>query len=237
MNAAAGADAREPGPIDDPVLLSGLSPGERRELLEAAHPRLLKPRERLGEQGEPAELFAFVQVGYLKLGQVNADGAETLVRFIGPGDCYGAVALVPGRRYPLSATAVEPSRVLTWARPVIAGLADRLPRLQSNILEEVARRMSGVLSVAQDLATEPVPRRLARALLRLAAHGGDRTADGIHIVHPVTRQELADLTGATLFTVSRLMARWEAGGLLQTGRGSVTIADPAKLETAASGEA
>ena len=42
-----------------------------------------------------------MQVGHLKLGQVNPDGAETLVRFIGPGDCYGAIALSPGKRFPV----------------------------------------------------------------------------------------------------------------------------------------
>jgi CRP-like cAMP-binding protein len=55
----------------------------------------------------------------------------------------------------------------------------------------------------------------------------------VHIAHPVTRQELADLTGTTLFTVSRLMSQWESDGLLRTGRGDVTILDPEGLELAA----
>jgi CRP-like cAMP-binding protein len=124
----------------------------------------------------------------LKLSQVNAAGAESLVRFVGPGDCYGAIALVAASRYPLSAIAVEPSRVLTWSRTVITDFAERLPRLKSNIMEEITRRMTGVLSMAQELATERVPQRLAKALLRLAEHGGDPTPQGLHIVHPVTRQ-------------------------------------------------
>lgn len=215
-----------------PLLLSGLSENEQRELLAAARPRQLKPRDVLGQQGEPADVFALVQVGHLKLAQVNA-GAESLVRFVGPGDCYGAIALVAGSRYPVSAVAVETSRVLTWSRATITAFAERLPRLKSNILEEITRRMTGVLSMAQELATERVPQRLARALLRLAEHGGTPTPDGVHIAHPVTRQELADLTGTTLFTVSRLMSQWESAGLLRTGRGNVTIVDPDGLELAA----
>ena len=65
------------------LLLNGLSEDQQRELLAAGSPRSLKPRDVLGAQGEPAESIALVQVGHLKLGQVNADGAETLVRFIG----------------------------------------------------------------------------------------------------------------------------------------------------------
>ena len=65
------------------LLLNGLSEDQQRELLAAGSPRSLKPRDVLGAQGEPAESIALVQIGHLKLGQVNADGAETLVRFIG----------------------------------------------------------------------------------------------------------------------------------------------------------
>jgi CRP/FNR family transcriptional regulator, nitrogen oxide reductase regulator len=220
--------------VNRPLLLSGLSHEQQRDLLAAARPRQLKPRDVLGHQGEPADLFALVQIGHLKLAQVNAAGAESLVRFVGPGDCYGAIALVAGSRYPVAAIAVEPTRALTWSRAEITDFAERLPRLKSNILEEITRRMTGVLSMAQELATERVPQRLAKALLRLAEHGGDRTRDGVHIVHPVTRQELADLTGTTLFTVSRLMSQWESDGLLLSGRGDVTIVDPQGLEAAAS---
>jgi CRP-like cAMP-binding protein len=220
-----------------PPLLAGLTDDQQRELLAAARVRQLKPREVLANQGDPAEFFALLQVGHLKLSQVNAGGAETLVRFVGPGDAFGAIALVPGSRYPLSAIAVEPSRALIWSRETITSFAERLPQLKSNVLAEITRRMTGILSMAQELATERVPQRLARALLRLAEHGGRRTSHGLEIVHPITRQELAELTGATLFTVSRLMAQWEANGLLRTGRGRVTLVDPDALEATAATQA
>ena len=202
-------------------------------MLAAAQPRLLKARDVLGAQGEPASEVSLIQVGHLKLGQVTANGVETLIRFIGPGDCYGAIALTAGKRYPVSAVAVEPSRVLVWPRAALAGLAARIPQIRVNLFEEVTRRMSGVLSAAQDLAAERAPLRIARALRRVAEHGGEPSPHGIRIVHPITRQEIADLTGTTLFTVSRLMSKWESDGLLRTGRGTVTIVDPEGLELAA----
>ncbi len=234
------ARPKEDGPavpaVTPPLLLAGLSEDQQRDLLAAAQPKLLKRGEILGQQGEPAELFALVQIGHLKLSQLNAAGMETIVRFVGPGDGYGAIALMPDSRFPVSATAVEPSRVLVWRRPVIVELAERWPRLKSNVFGEITRRMAGVLTTVQELATERVPQRVAKALLRLAEQGGSAGADGIRIVHPVTRQELAELTGTTLFTVSRLMSRWEAGGLLRTGRGEVTIVNPEGLGRAAAVE-
>jgi CRP/FNR family transcriptional regulator, nitrogen oxide reductase regulator len=218
-----------------PRLLAGLSEGEQRDLLAPALPRLLKPHDVLGHQGGPADLFALIQIGHLKLCRTSAAGTETLVAVIGPGDCYAAIAPIPGSRYPVSAIALEPARVLTWPRQTIAALADRLPRLKTNMLAEISLRMSGVLAVVEDLATERVPQRLARALLRLAAHGY-ATRGGLEIAHPVTRQELADLTGSTLFTVSRLMAQWEGDGLLRSARGAVTVLDPEGLELVAAAE-
>jgi CRP-like cAMP-binding protein len=219
-----------------PQLFTRLSDDEQRQLLDAGRPRLLQPRDVLGAQGEPAEVLALVQVGHLKLSRVSDAGAESLVRFVGPGDCYGAIVLRPGSRYPVSATAVEPSRVLVWPRPAIAAFADRVPQLRTNLFEEVTRRMSAMLEAAQELATERAPQRVAKALLRVAEHGGVREPGGIRIVHPLTRQEIADLTGTTLFTVSRLMSRWETDGLVRSGRGAVTIVDPERLELAASVE-
>jgi CRP-like cAMP-binding protein len=220
--------------LPTPLLLTGLSEDEQRKLLAAAQPRLLKPRDVLGAQGEPAGHVSLVQVGHLKLGQVNADGVETLFRFIGPGDCYGAIALSPGKRYPVSAVAVDASRVLVWPRETLAALAGGIPQIRINLFEEITRRMSGVLSAAQDLATERAPLRIARAILRVAEHGGEPSPHGTRIVHPITRQEIAALTGTTLFTVSRLMSKWESDGLLRTGRGAVTIVDAEGLELAAS---
>src|SRR6187402_3588013 len=98
------------------LLLKGLSADQQREVLAAGTPRSLKPRDVLGAQGEPADSIALVQVGHLKLGQVNADGVETLVCFIGPGDCYGAISLLPDKQFPVSAVAVENSRMLVWPR-------------------------------------------------------------------------------------------------------------------------
>ena len=137
-----------------PPLLSGLSSAEQQELLASAQPRLLPVRGVLGEQGAPAEVLALVQVGHLKLSRVNEAGAETLVRFVGPGDCYGAIVLRPDSRYPVSATAVQPSRVLVWPRRFVTDFAGRVPRLRANLFDEVTRRMSAMLETAQELAAK-----------------------------------------------------------------------------------
>jgi CRP-like cAMP-binding protein len=89
--------------------------------------------------------------------------------------------------------------------------------------------MTEVQDRYRELATEKVERRIARTLLRLAAQSGRRVAEGVLIDIPLTRQDIAQMTGTTLFTVSRTLSEWERQGLLSVGRERVVIREPHAL--------
>lgn len=214
-------------------VFAGLSPQAQREILAAAFTKNLSARESLALEGEPADTFYLVVVGHLKLSKTAPDGREVIARFIGPGDPYAGVVLLNHPVYPVSAVAVEPSRVLGWPRASINNLAARHPPLRVNVLEEITRHMTDALDRVSELTTERVPQRVARTLLRLAEHDGHVIGDAIEIAHPVTRQELADLVGTTLFTVSRLLAAWDQQGLIHSTRGHVTVLKPLSLRALA----
>jgi CRP-like cAMP-binding protein len=216
-------------PEPEDRLFAGLDAGAKRTILDAGVPRMLRPRDVLAAQGDPATHFSLVVVGHLKLSRVTPDGREIIARFIGPGDPFAGIVLLEQPVYPVSATAVEASRVLSWPQDAIVELADRFPQLRANIVQEIARHMSDALERVGELSTERVAQRLARTLLRLANHDGHARGAAVEIAHPITRQDLADLTGTTLFTVSRLLSRWEEQGLLSSTRGHITIERPASV--------
>ena len=211
-------------------VFDGLNDGASREILRAATPGMLKARQVLAREGEAATTFYLVVVGHLKLSKISPDGREVIARFIGPGDPFAGIVLLGHPSYPVSATAVEPTRVLGWSSAVITDLAARHPQLRTNIVQVITRHMTEALDRVTELSTERVAQRLARTLLRLAQHDGQARGDAIEIAHPITRQELADLCGTTLFTVSRLLSRWEARGLIASTRGHVTLQRPAGIE-------
>jgi len=94
------------------------------------------------------------------------------------------------------------------------------------VLRLLTERMGELSDRLRELATERVARRVARALLRLARTAGRRTDRGVEIDLPLTREDIARLSGTTLFTVSRLMADWEEAGIVESGRERVTSAFP-----------
>jgi len=211
-------------------VLTDLTESERAEVIAAARPKLLRTHEQLAAQGSPASAFYLVEVGHLKLSQLTPDGREVIARFAGPGHAFGGIVVLGHATYPVSATAVGPARVLGWTKPVLMTLVQKYPQLRTRIVEEIARHMTEALTRVQELSTERVSQRLARTLLRLAESGGRRADSRIDILHPITRQELADLVGSTLFTVSRLLARWKDRGLIDSRRSYVSVLDPAGLE-------
>jgi CRP-like cAMP-binding protein len=80
----------------------------------------------------------------------------------------------------------------------------------------------------RELATEKVERRIARSILRLTAQLGLKNADG-NIELALTRQDLAEMSGTTIFTASRVLAEWERNGLVETGRERVVLCKPHSL--------
>jgi CRP-like cAMP-binding protein len=72
-----------------------------------------------------------------------------------------------------------------------------------------------------------VERRIALTLLRLASQIGKQIQeDGPVVELPLSRQDLAEASGSTMFTVSRTLAEWERQGLIDASRGRVVIRNP-----------
>jgi CRP-like cAMP-binding protein len=210
------------GPPATPALLRGLSPDEQREALSRGNSRRLVKGQVLFEQAAAAEALCLVEAGRLKLTQVTAAGQTVTVRFTGPGELCAAIAVLDGKSYPFSAAAVEPSRVRLWTRPVLRELFRKWPRLETNLIEVVGTHSREMLDRFRELATEPVPQRVARALLRLARQGGRPGPEGI-LIERVTQQDLAELTATTIYTVNRVLSEWVAQDILRKGRARLLI--------------
>lgn len=191
-----------------------------------AVPRPMERKRPLFHQGDDAGHLFLVVAGRVKLTQVGSDGQEVIVRFVGPGEILGALALVPGTTYPASGEVVEDGRLLAWPRDVLRRLADEHPRLAVAATAVVGERMQELQHRFRELATQRVAQRLARALLRLARQTGRRTTEGVELDLPLSRRDLAEMTGTTLFTVSRLLSAWETAGIVTAGRERVVVRRP-----------
>lgn len=188
------------------------------------------------QQGEPADSFYLILEGRLRVSQLTAKGEQVVIRFLGADDIAGCVAVCGGIPYPATATVAEDARMLVWTRSRIAELTERYPVIALNAMRIMGGRSSELQTQLRETHTERVERRIAHALARLVVQAGRRTPDGIAIDFPITRQEIAEMCGTTLSTVSRTLSAWEDRGIVGGGRQHVVIRDAEALARIADDE-
>lgn len=210
-------------------MFDGLTDSERERWLSQSRTVSLKRGETLAEQGDPAEHLYLVESGLLKLVQLTADGQELIVRLVGPGEPFGGVALMDRASYPVASLAAQSSKVRAWPRDRLRPLLEALPQVRTNIMREISGHMADALTRVREMATARVGQRLAFTLLRLARQCGEPGPEGVLIPYSLTRQDLAELSGTTLFTVSRTLRQWEADGLVQSRNRRLLLRSPQRL--------
>jgi CRP-like cAMP-binding protein len=216
-------------------LFKGLERAECEELTRLACDRRVVRKESFFLQGDPARDVMLLCSGRVKMTQVGADGDRTILRLAGPGEAFGSLDVAPSATYPVSAEALEPSHALLWDRGAVDAIGERHPLLLRNINRIVAERMRSLELRCGELSSQRVPQRVAGALLRLLGQMGRSADGGVHI--GLSREELAEMTGTTLFSVSRLIGEWEIQRLVKPRREGVVVTDAHGLAAVADGNA
>jgi len=185
-------------------------------------------------QGDAADHLYVLTGGQVKLLQSNRTGQQISLRIIYPWQMFGALGAVRDQAsYPASAEALEDSSALAIQGAFLRQMMETRPYLSFDLMKLMASYIQEMQARYRELATERVAQRIARALLRLAAQSGQRAEDGIEL--EFSRQDLAEMSGSTLYTVSRVLSDWERKQLVETGRERVRIVQPHSLVRIAEG--
>lgn len=174
-------------------------------------------------QGEQAHSFWLLMEGRLQVVKLTPEGQQVVVRYIGPGEFFG-IAVAMGRpSYPATSTPVVDSLALAWPSAAWPRLVEQCPTLGASALHTIGSRLHDAHSRLVEMSTQPVGQRIAAALLRLAQQAGRTVPTGIVFDFPISRQDVAEMTGTTLHTVSRTLSAWEAQGVVRSGRRRIEI--------------
>jgi CRP/FNR family transcriptional regulator, nitrogen oxide reductase regulator len=210
-------------------LFAGLPTAALARIAGLAHAKSVEAGGLFFNQGDEAQAFFVLTSGRVKLTQLTAEGHQVVLRLIGPGDAFGGVGAFGEPAYPVSAEAAEASTALAWMSTTMRQLLETEPRIALNAVRFIAARLHDLQRQYRQAMTERVERRVARAVLRLVHDAGRRVDDGVEITFPVSRQDIAEMTGTTLYTVSRLLSAWEAQGIVRGGRQRIVLTKPHAL--------
>ncbi|ACF03112.1 Crp/Fnr family transcriptional regulator [Rhodopseudomonas palustris] len=210
-------------------LFAGLSRAELDAVLKEAQSIRVPKNGHVFEQGEDAHSFFVLLHGHVRASKVTPAGEQIVVRYVAPGETLGVAMAIGLNRYPATATAVDDSIVLAWPTAAWPRLVEQYPALATNTLRTVGGRLQETHSRVVEMSTQQVEQRVAHALLRLAKQSGRKVENGVQIDFPISRQDIAQMTGTTLHTVSRLLSGWEQKGLIESGRQKIVLREPHQL--------
>jgi len=117
----------------------------------------------------------------------------------------------------------------TWPSTTWPRLVAKFPALAANTLQTIGSRLQETHTRVVEMSTQQVEQRVAHALLRLAKQSGRKVEHGVEIDFPISRQDIAQMTGTTLHTVSRILSGWEQAGLIESGRQRIVLREPQKV--------
>jgi CRP-like cAMP-binding protein len=192
----------------------------------------------LVRQGEQADSLHLVESGRLVVRVTTASGENAALNVLGPGDYFGELSLLDGLAPTRSANviALEPVQTLSLSAASFQALRLSNPATTELLLTLLARRVvelsARVVEAMYETLDQRVHRRLHELVLLYSERGdgvdGGDGADGPVRV-PLTQEVLAELAGGTRPSVNLVLHRLAALGIVELGRGRITILDRARL--------
>jgi CRP-like cAMP-binding protein len=223
--------------VADFPMFAGLSVAEQQALLAEARSIRYPKGTAIFHQGVKADRFFLLLHGHLRVEKTTPQGQQSVVRYISAGELFGVAQAMNLTHYPATAVAAVDSIALAWPSSSWPRLIAAHPSLASNALQTVGSRLQDTQERVMEISNEQVEQRVAHALLRLAKQAGRQVDAGVEIDFPISRQDIAEMTGTTLHTVSRILSAWEHDGMVEGGRQRVVLRDLHRLHGLAEGQA
>lgn len=216
-------------PLLHTPLFSNLKQEDVWQILDTAHPVQVSADAYFFRQAEPAQRLYILLDGQIKVTQLTPEGQQVVMRMINPLELFGCVAVLSGGEYPASAQATKDCQAICLYEQEIHRFMRTFPNLAINAFQIMVQRTHELQDRYRELATECVERRLAHALLRLMKQSSHTDGGVIVLDVPLARQDLAEMIGSTLYTVSRILSQWESQQLIIAGREKISLVAPEQL--------
>jgi len=210
-------------------VFEGLTREELDRVGALAQQRVYAPKTNIVVKGEPAAEFFMLLRGRAKVTTSGAEGADTAMNVMGPGEVFGEIAILDGQPRSASVTAIDECELAVVDKHAFDNLLASSPSIALKLLGVLAGRMRELTTRLEDRSFLDVPTRLAKQLVWLANRYGTRQGSAVRIDLGLTQQELGELVGAARTSVSKYLQEWARKGVLTHQRDHLDILDLAAL--------
>lgn len=172
---------------------------------------------------EEGDTLFLIESGQVKVSLLSEDGREVILSLLGPGAVFGELSLLDGKPRSANVVATKDTSLVVLRRADFLQLLYRVPQIAISLLAELASRLRKTDRTIEGLALLDVTSRISETLLQLAGEHGVETPEGIVLHNRPTHQQLANMSGTTRETVSRVLKRLEVQGYISCKGRAITI--------------
>jgi CRP-like cAMP-binding protein len=219
----------------DESLLAGIPPFRKldrsqiREILDLASPQRFDAARQVFREGAEANRFYLLLDGHIRVIRTTANGEQVIVMHIASGQLFGIAVALGHANYPATAMTADECLTLSWPNRLWEQFATEYDGFSTETYKIVGERIGEMQNRVMEMATQQVEQRVASALLRMINQTGQKVENGIEIDFPITRQDISEMTGTTLHTVSRLLSAWGKDGIVASKRRKIVVTQPQKI--------
>jgi CRP/FNR family cyclic AMP-dependent transcriptional regulator len=172
---------------------------------------------------EEGDALFIIASGQVKVSIVSENGREMILSLLGEGAVFGELSLLDGKPRSANVVATQDTALYMVRRADFLQLLYKVPQIAIGLLAELAARLRKTDRKIEGLALLDVTSRISETLLQLAEEQGSQTEFGVTLSARPTHQQLANMSGTTRETVSRVLKRLENQGYISTEGRSITI--------------
>ena len=180
--------------------------------------------EPIFQQGGPAESFFVVIEGWVKLYRERESGDQVVVSIFAAGETFAEAAMFLGGRYPASAEAVSPARIIKIDGGALRRAIIAKPQLAFDMLAATSLHLKQLVQQIEQLKVQSAPKRIAEYFLDQV-----QTASGAAVIAlPFEKALIANRLGMQPESFSRALSRLSDLGVT-VERDSIRIRDVSRL--------
>jgi len=161
------------------------------------------------------EFMYIILDGEGKAIQTTEKGKEILITMHQQGDFFGELSLIDGKTAPATIYATKNSTVALISKRDFYSLLYSRSRVLDNLLNILCARLRESLKKIQMLNFNNAAQRIKMLFLMLSENYGEKNATGVVLKVKLIHQDIADMTGLSRETVTRVLDKWQRNGEIQ----------------------
>ncbi len=193
-------------------LFSSLSEEELHQINERIIIRNYKKNETILYEEDTNQFMYIILSGKVKAIKTTGEGKEVILGMHQSGDFFGEMSLINGKTTPASVIAMEDSLVAIISKKEFYSILFSQYKVLQRLLEILSSRLRTSWDTIKLLTFNNATQRLRMLFFMLSDEHGRKMDDGIVLDIKLSHQDMADMTGMSRETVTRVLDRWQREG-------------------------